>query len=136
MSVSAFGPCQRTLPDGDRSNSSDGSRFYIKGVAYQPQGTPVLRLLWTTTDHSLWYLGQASNDPNNPFLEPATFIDPLADTSGCARDVPYLQQLGVNVVRVYSVDNTQNHDSCMSALDKAGIYTMYASSLTPPLRVI
>lgn len=88
----------------------DGNRFYIKGVAYQPQG-------------------QLANDTNNPFLEPATFIDPLADSSGCARDVPYLTQLGVNVIRVYSVDNTQNHDSCMSALEKAGIYTMIDLSL-------
>lgn len=88
----------------------DGSRFYIKGAAYQPQG-------------------QASNNPNDPFLEPSTFIDPLADSSGCARDVPYLTQLGVNVIRVYSVDNTQNHDSCMSALEQAGIYTMIDLSL-------
>lgn len=88
----------------------DGTRFYIKGVAYQPQG-------------------QAANDPNNPFLEPATFIDPLADSTGCARDIPYLTQLGVNVIRVYSVDNTQSHDSCMSALETAGIYTMIDLSL-------
>ena len=72
-------------------------------------------------------LGQAANDTNDPFLEPSTFIDPLADSNGCARDVTYLKQLGVNVIRVYSVDNTQNHDSCMNALEQAGIYTMYTS---------
>ena len=80
-----------------------------------------------TAHYSIWCLGQAANDTNDPFLEPSTFIDPLADSTGCARDVPFLQQLGVNVIRVYSVDNTKNHDSCMSALEKAGIYTMYAS---------
>lgn len=32
------------------------------------------------------------------------------------------KKLGVNTVRVYTVDNTANHDSCMSALSAAGIY--------------
>lgn len=34
-------------------------------------------------------------------------------------------QLTVNAIRVYSVDSSLNHDECMSALDAAGIYTMY-----------
>ncbi|EDR08961.1 glycoside hydrolase family 72 protein, partial [Laccaria bicolor S238N-H82] len=93
--------------------TADGSRFYIKGVAYQQQGI--------VTDTSA----------ANPFGEPSTYIDPLADASGCARDLPYLQQLGVNTVRVYSVDSTKNHDSCMSALSGAGIYTII--DLTLPL---
>lgn len=84
---------------------------------------PTLRTVHTP-DHQSPSLGEAANDPNNPFLEPATFIDPLADSTGCARDIPYLTQLGVNVIRVYSVDNTQDHDSCMKALETAGIYTM------------
>ena len=32
------------------------------------------------------------------------------------------QQLGINTVRVYTVDNTANHDACMNALSAAGIY--------------
>jgi len=32
------------------------------------------------------------------------------------------QQLGINTVRVYTVDNTANHDTCMNALSAAGIY--------------
>jgi len=49
-------------------------------------------------------------------------IDPLADTSICKRDIAYFKQLGINTVRVYSVDNSKNHDECMSALADAGIY--------------
>ena len=48
--------------------------------------------------------------------------DPIADEAGCNRDIPEFQKLGINTVRVYTVDNTANHDACMSALAKAGIY--------------
>ncbi|KAM5532182.1 hypothetical protein V8D89_014138 [Ganoderma adspersum] len=85
--------------------TEDGNRFFIKGVAYQEQGA-------------------TSTDPNNPFSEPSTFIDPLQDGTACARDVPFLQQLGVNTIRVYSVNSSLNHDACMSALSTANIYTI------------
>jgi len=77
-------------------NTTDGSRFYIKGVAYQPQGT----------------VGANAADP---FPEPTDFIDPLADSAGCNRDLPLLQQLGINTVRVYSVNASLNHDSCVQS---------------------
>jgi hypothetical protein len=48
--------------------------------------------------------------------------DPIADAAGCARDVQYFKELGINTVRVYTVDNSANHDACMSALADAGIY--------------
>lgn len=32
------------------------------------------------------------------------------------------QKLKINTVRIYTVDNSQNHDACMSALAAAGIY--------------
>lgn len=104
----------------------DGSRFYIKGVAYQTQGkyhffqdflyVNVMRLP-----------GVANVDPNAPFSEPSTFIDPLANGTACQRDLPYLKQLGVNAVRVYSVNASLNHDTCMQALSGAGIYVMYVT---------
>jgi len=48
--------------------------------------------------------------------------DPIADPSVCKRDISKFKDLGLNTVRVYSVDNSQNHDECMSALADAGIY--------------
>jgi hypothetical protein len=48
--------------------------------------------------------------------------DPLADPKVCKRDIKYFKDLGVNVIRVYAVDNQADHDECMKALDDAGIY--------------
>jgi hypothetical protein len=48
--------------------------------------------------------------------------DPLSDGEACARDIYLMQKLGINTVRVYSVDPTLNHDTCMSYLAAAGIY--------------
>lgn len=48
--------------------------------------------------------------------------DPLADTTICKRDIAYFKELGLNTIRVYMVDNSQNHDECMAELASAGIY--------------
>lgn len=48
--------------------------------------------------------------------------DPIADESTCTRDIAEFKKLGINTVRVYTVDNSANHDACMSALADAGIY--------------
>ncbi|EXJ83244.1 1,3-beta-glucanosyltransferase gel1 [Capronia coronata CBS 617.96] len=48
--------------------------------------------------------------------------DPIADEDGCKRDIVEFTKLGINAVRVYTVDNTANHDACMNALADAGIY--------------
>ncbi|KAJ9632151.1 1,3-beta-glucanosyltransferase [Taxawa tesnikishii (nom. ined.)] len=48
--------------------------------------------------------------------------DPLSDESTCTRDIAEFKKLGINTIRVYTVDNSANHDTCMSALAAAGIY--------------
>ncbi|EME81322.1 glycoside hydrolase family 72 carbohydrate-binding module family 43 protein [Pseudocercospora fijiensis CIRAD86] len=80
--------------------SGNGTQFFIKGVAYQQDFQPGR--------------GQPSNGYN----------DPLADTAGCMRDIPYLKQLDTNTIRVYAIDPTQDHSECMTALANAGIYVL------------
>ncbi|KAK2609455.1 hypothetical protein N8I77_002952 [Diaporthe amygdali] len=82
--------------------SSNGTQFFIKGVAYQ-QG-----------------IGPGGTAEGNQ----ATFIDSLADTASCTRDIPFLQQLGTNTIRVYAIDPTADHQVCMNALADAGIYVI------------
>lgn len=52
----------------------------------------------------------------------SNLTDPLADASVCDRDVPVLKDLGINTVRVYTVDNSQDHSHCMKLLQENGIY--------------
>lgn len=49
-------------------------------------------------------------------------VDPIADVESCKRDVANFKKLGLNTIRVYTVDNTADHDECMNELAKAGIY--------------
>ncbi|RXW23863.1 hypothetical protein EST38_g2014 [Candolleomyces aberdarensis] len=83
----------------------DGTRFYIKGIAYQEQGEVI-------------------ESDDNHFLEPSTFVDPLAIPAACTRDVEYLRQASINTIRVYSVNSSLNHDDCMRTFSDAGIYTI------------
>ncbi|KAF9066073.1 carbohydrate-binding module family 43 protein/Glycoside hydrolase family 72 protein [Rhodocollybia butyracea] len=108
FAASYFGTAQalsKITRSGRYLYDSSGNRFYIKGVAYQEQGVVV-----------------ASAD--NTLGTPSTFVDPLSNSSACSRDLPFLQQLGVNTIRVYSVDSSLNHDGCMSTFSGAGIYTI------------
>lgn len=76
--------------------SNNGSQFLMRGVAYQ------------------------QNSENST----ADFVDPLADPESCKRDIPYLQELETNVIRVYALDVDQDHTECMQLLQDAGIYVI------------
>jgi hypothetical protein len=48
--------------------------------------------------------------------------DPLLDLKSLKRDVQNFKDLGINTIRVYTIDNSKNHDEGMKMLDDAGIY--------------
>lgn len=52
----------------------------------------------------------------------SNLVDPLADATTCARDIAKFKDLGLNTVRIYTVDNTADHSACMGLLADAGIY--------------
>lgn len=52
----------------------------------------------------------------------SNLADPISDAEGCKRDIEKFKDLGLNTIRVYSVDNSKDHDECMNALADAGIY--------------
>ncbi|KAH7020892.1 Glucanosyltransferase-domain-containing protein [Microdochium trichocladiopsis] len=79
--------------------SNNGSQYYLKGVAYQQ-----------------------NYQPNGQVSANTQYTDPLADGSICARDIPFMEQLFTNVIRVYAIDPTVNHDDCMEQLANKGIY--------------
>ncbi|AAS54139.2 AGL352Wp [Eremothecium gossypii ATCC 10895] len=78
--------------------SNNGTQFFMRGIAYQTDG----------------HDGSGSNK----------YVDPLADFKTCSRDIPYLQQLRTNVIRVYALDGKKDHTECMKALADAGIYVI------------
>lgn len=85
---------------------TSGKQFFIKGVAYQ-------------------------TDPNNnTSLDISSYKDPLANADACKRDVPKLEELGTNTIRVYAIDPEEDHSACMKLLDDAGIYVV--SDLSEP----
>lgn len=48
--------------------------------------------------------------------------DPLLDIDSLTRDIENFKTLGINTIRVYTIDNSENHDEGMGMLADAGIY--------------
>lgn len=86
-------------------NSANDEQFFMKGIAYQPS-------------RSLKELESMEG------TQETKYIDPLADPNICLRDIPYLKDLNINTIRVYSIDPNKDHDICMNALADANIYAI------------
>ncbi|KAI5949687.1 hypothetical protein CANMA_005494 [Candida margitis] len=84
-------------------NSGTNEQFFIKGIAYQ-KSREEGEVFDTTTE--------------------TNYIDPLANPFTCLRDLDFLKELGVNVVRIYQINPNANHDVCMDAFAEAGIYIL------------
>ncbi|KAG5518070.1 hypothetical protein PMAC_003256 [Pneumocystis sp. 'macacae'] len=52
------------------------------------------------------------------------YIDPLANPRTCARDLKFFKELGINTIRVYTIDPNLDHSHCMNLLAKNGIYVL------------
>lgn len=51
-------------------------------------------------------------------------LDILANGAQCKLDAALMETLGVNTIRVYFTDYTNDHDVCMDLFDAAGIYVL------------
>ncbi|KAK4948474.1 hypothetical protein LTR10_013008 [Elasticomyces elasticus] len=65
-----------------------------------------------------WYMRGVAYQPGGA----ADAADPLLDLDSLRRDVEQFQTLGINAIRIYTIDNSQDHDEGMAILDEAGIY--------------
>lgn len=81
--------------EGSDFVDTDGNKFQIVGMAYQPGG-------------SAGY-------------NPKTGIDPLSHKDACLRDAALMQVLGVNAIRVYNLDPDINHDECASIFNAVSL---------------
>jgi hypothetical protein len=61
-------------------------------------------------------------------------VNNLVDGDQCKIDATSIAELGANLVSVYSVDPTLNHDDCMKAFEEEGIYVMLVMS-TPDFAI-
>ncbi|CEP20355.1 GAS2 [Cyberlindnera jadinii] len=112
VATTEFGPVE--VYGNKFFNSKTGDQFFLMGIAYQPS--------------------RAANDVVAALYDGLTIIDPMADPRLCLRDLPYLSALGVNTIRVYSIDTEKDHDVCFKAYQDAGIYVI--ADLSEPGRSI
>ncbi|OJD22689.1 hypothetical protein ACJ73_05962 [Blastomyces percursus] len=101
-----------------------GASFALAGVASSVQAraskiTPV-----TVKGNAFWqgnkrfYMRGVDYQPGGA----SKVEDPIADPEICKRDIAKFKELGLNTIRIYTVDNSKDHDECMQALADAGIY--------------
>lgn len=90
---------------GNKFFDSEGRQWFIKGKV-------------SATRHVHLPLTQLTTGMAYQLIED----DPLVKTEQCERDADLMNQLGVNAIRVYHVNETAEHQGCMNAFARAGIY--------------
>lgn len=84
--------------------------------------TPVIEIkgnaFFDSSSNERFYIRGVDYQPGGS----SNLTDPLADKEICSRDIPVFKDLGINTIRVYTVDNSQDHSECMQMLQDAGIY--------------
>ncbi|KAL9599473.1 MAG: hypothetical protein Q9219_003812 [cf. Caloplaca sp. 3 TL-2023] len=99
ITVSIVSAVQNIKVQGsDYINNVTSDRFQIIGVAYQPGG-------------SAGFIAGSG-------------VDPLSNGTLCLRDAALMQRLGINLIRVYNLDPSLNHDICASVFNAVGIYML------------
>ncbi|KAI1123564.1 Glucanosyltransferase-domain-containing protein [Nemania abortiva] len=106
LSGSVYAASYDTIPDIKAYGqhffyANNGSQFYMKGVAYQENFSP-----------------NGSTSTN------VTYTDPLSSKANCERDIPFMKKIFTNVIRVYAIDPTVDHDDCMELLAANDIYVV------------
>jgi len=102
----------------------DGNQFYIKGMS-----SLVLQCIHQWKIVGKIASGKRKNTANcrscnTGISYQLTPQDPLIDTTQCSLDAAMMKTLGANMIRVYHVDPSANHDGCMKAFADNGIYTI------------
>jgi hypothetical protein len=92
---------------GQKFFYENGTQFFMKGIAYQEE-----------------IPNKGGDTDSNEYK------DPLADVDLCKRDVPLLEELGINTIRTYAINPKADHSGCMKLLEEAGIYVI--SDLSQP----
>jgi hypothetical protein len=98
---------------------TNGTEFFIQGVAYQRKKPNVVLLMYQRTNS--WPEQYSANGSANTG---GTYTDPLADANRCKIDIPLLKSLQTNTIRVYAVDPTKDHSACMQLLVDNNIYVV------------
>lgn len=83
---------------GTDGESNDGEVFFPVGLDYQIGGAS----------------GYSADSDS----------DALTDSNVCLRDAFVFNKLGINTIRIYSVNPSLNHDECMTIFNNAGIYVI------------
>lgn len=81
-----------------KNDPDENSAYFVKGVDYQPGGSSAYN----------------ADSDDDLFSDPSVF----------ARDAFVFQQMGINTVRIYSLNPDVNHDECMTIFNDAGIYVI------------